>query len=160
MCVPVLPETPLQKHLHQMPKRILLLTRFIESLQKSEVFKSTQIYLAFLKLSDKNDWERAIKQHEAEKVFKVVTEDGQMDCRNRDEAYQFCFNLKNWQSRYQTACDRAALLSKEIALKSIDIGIQINALSKQFRELATLNQDAGISTQHSMFDLLSTIFES
>jgi hypothetical protein len=51
-------------------------------------------------------------------------------------------------------------LSKDISLTSIALGIKIDALSKQFKVLSALNADAGIPSQHSMFETLWTIFES
>ena len=77
-----------------MPKRIILLTRFIDALSKSEVLKSAQVYVAFLKCGDRVDWDKAVKSHDQEKGFNIVTEDGQMDCRNREESYKFCVNLR------------------------------------------------------------------
>jgi hypothetical protein len=49
MIVPALPETALEKQLDQMPKRILLLQRYLDSLSQNEVLKTSKTYVEFIK---------------------------------------------------------------------------------------------------------------
>ena len=140
----------------QVPKKIKMYHRFLEMTAECEVLKSAACLVDFLRLPEQKDWEKAARNY-AQSGFKIVTEDGQMDCRNRDESFQFCANVKSWHQQYVTACKLAAEISHEVYTKSVDLALKVSALSKQFAQISELNLQAGIQSQASLFGSLSQI---
>ena len=80
--VPPLPAKNLNSQDRKIPKRQRLYQRFLNSIHRSEVLKSVQIFVDFIKLPDRLDCQNAMKRAEKVKVFNVVSDNGFMDVRN------------------------------------------------------------------------------
>ncbi len=63
--------------------------RFINAIHKSETLKQVQIFVDFIKLSDRTDWITATKRVDKQKVFNVMTESGNMDVKYNARNYAF-----------------------------------------------------------------------
>ena len=77
----------------EVPKKIKMYHRFLEMATECEVLKSAACFVDFLKLPEQKDWEKAARNYSTTCGYKVVTETGEMDCRNRDDSFRFCQNV-------------------------------------------------------------------
>ena len=77
----------------EVPKKIKMYHRFLEMTTECEVLKSAACFVDFLKLPEQKDWEKAARNYATTSGCKVVTETGEMDCRNRDDSFRFCQNV-------------------------------------------------------------------
>ena len=87
--VPPLPYKNLKAQDRKIPKRQRLYQRFINAIHKSETLKQVQIFVDFIKLSDRTDWITATKRVDKQKVFNVMTESGNMDVKYNARNYAF-----------------------------------------------------------------------
>ena len=70
-------------------------------MHKNEVLKSVQIFVDFIKLSDRHDWNNAVKRAEKVKVFHVISDTGFMDVRNNVKNVDFTAKAKEFVTKYQ-----------------------------------------------------------
>jgi len=122
------------------------------------VLKSVQIFVDFIKLPDRLDWQNAMKRAEKVKVFHVVSDNGFMDVRNVHSNVNFTAKAKDFVHKYSAHVRDAAAQSKVIHLKSIELANCINSLAKSFEEMGKMNKKVKIPTQHKLYAKLSKIF--
>jgi hypothetical protein len=58
----------------------------LNALHKSEVIKSQPFLVDFLKLADRDEWDKSILRQEKIKYFNVLSVDGKIDVRCLEEA--------------------------------------------------------------------------
>lgn len=68
--------------------------RFLDSILRNEILKTSTSFVDFMKLQDRSDWLKSAKLAEKTKIFSIVQEEGQMDCTNVPAHHSFSQQVK------------------------------------------------------------------
>jgi hypothetical protein len=74
--VPPLPSKNTSTSPKKIEKRQRFYQRFLHAIHKSEILKTSQIFIDFLEMPDRDDWCRAVKKSQQMKIFNVIQDDG------------------------------------------------------------------------------------
>lgn len=99
-----------------------LYNRFLTAVAKSEVLKTCQLVVAFLKQDQRKDWSLAKLQFDkmrfSRKISDVITKDGQVNVQDKKPNRVFCDKIKDFVGSYASLTSEAITLSREVHLKS------------------------------------------
>lgn len=79
LMVPPLPSRQNSSAPKKIEKRQRYYQRFLHAIHKSEILKTCQIFVDFIKVPDRNEWLNCVKRNQQTKVFNVVQDDGLMN---------------------------------------------------------------------------------
>ena len=119
--VPPLPPRAFSTTPKRIDKRLRLYQRFLHAIHKSEIIKTSQIFVDFIKMPDRNEWLNAVKRSQQTKIYSVVQQDGMMNVQPNTHNAEFAEKGKKFAESYNKATKSSINLSKDIYKKSLEL---------------------------------------
>ena len=129
----------------------------MHAIHKSEILKTCQIFVDFIKIPDRQEWLNAVKKCQQTKIFNVVQDDGMMNVQAIPENQLFSQRAKTFAETYNKAVKTSIQLSKDIFKKSTELALlQVN-LAGQYQIMHKANKKIKVLNQSKLFKKLSAL---
>lgn len=85
----------------KIPKRTFLFQRFITAVLKCEVFKCSNVLVAFVRAANRPDWESQVAKAEGDRGFRILSLDGEINVRQAKESERFVKRIPEVIQEYE-----------------------------------------------------------
>jgi len=112
----------------------------LHAIHKSEIIKTSQIFVDFIKMPDRNEWINAVKRSQQTKIYNVIQQEGNMDVQPISHNAEFADKAKKFAESYNKATKTSINLSKDIYKKSLELATLVVQMSEQYSVLHQKNK--------------------